>query len=85
MEQDSGIVKTVLHDGHIIWHYPFEGDNPFDDECIWHCEHGPALYHLTNTGACSWWLDDVKMDFEEWCELLNKTDEEIFLLRMTYL
>lgn len=77
------IVMSTDSSGTQIWHYEFDGDTPYDDDCIWHREDGPAVY--IHPGACSWWLDDVKMDFEEWCETLNKTDEEIFLLRMTYL
>jgi hypothetical protein len=47
-----------------------------------HREDGPAA--IFKYGHIDWYLDGVAYDFEEWCELLNKTPKEIMLLKLKY-
>ena len=48
-----------------------------------HNENGPAM--ITENGA-NFWVLEGKMcsNFEEWCETLGKTDEEIVRLKLEY-
>jgi len=65
-----------------IYHLPY-GGSVYDDECIWHNDKGPAM--TTTTGKVGWWLHDDAMAFEAWCGMVTITEEELFILRMTYL
>jgi len=46
-----------------------------------HREDGPAIIF---DGACYWNLNNIEFSFEDWCDLLNKTDEEKVFLRLKY-
>jgi len=48
-----------------------------------HREDGPAVEY--NDGDKYWFLNDKEYSFEEWCNELNKTDEEKVFLRLKYL
>jgi hypothetical protein len=46
-----------------------------------HCDHGPAIKY--KSGA--WWYIDGRIySFDDWCNKLNKTDEDKMLLRLQY-
>jgi len=45
-----------------------------------HREDGPAVEY--NDGDKYWFLNDKEYSFEEWCNELNKTDEEKVFLRL---
>ena len=81
----SDVVCTTM-DHITIYHYPNKDGQAGADaaDCIWHREDGPAVINQ-NDNIYGWWLDDVSLDFDEWCELLNKTEEEIFMLKMNSL
>jgi hypothetical protein len=66
-----------------VYHLPYVGNSVYAPNCFWHNDKGPAL--VTTTGHASWWLDDDAMDFEEWCEKVTISDEEMFILRIAYL
>jgi hypothetical protein len=46
-----------------------------------HDESGPAF---VLDGWAIWYLDNVRVTFEEWCERTGKTDEEIIFLKLKY-
>jgi len=47
-----------------------------------HREDGPAVEY--DDGINFWYLNNIEYSFEDWCEKLNKTDEEIIFLRLKY-
>jgi len=47
-----------------------------------HREDGPAAIY--SSGRKYWWLYGIEYSFEDWCKILNKTDEEIIFLRLKY-
>ena len=47
-----------------------------------HNEDGPA--YISHKGMTLWWLNDESLSFEKWCEILNKTDEEIVILKLKF-
>jgi sRNA-binding regulator protein Hfq len=47
-----------------------------------HCETGPAI--ILPNGDVEWWLNNYAYSFDQWCMLLNKTDEERMLLKLRY-
>tara|TARA_B110000259_G_scaffold149658_1_gene168931 strand:+ start:1376 stop:1639 length:264 start_codon:yes stop_codon:yes gene_type:complete len=48
-----------------------------------HREDGPAIF--TTEGHIYWCFNDNQdLDFNEWCMLTNKTDEEKMMLRLQY-
>ena len=48
-----------------------------------HREDGPAI--RTVNGNIAWYLNGRFYEFDEWCEELNKTDEEKALLKLEYM
>ena len=48
----------------------------------WHREDGPTI--IWKSGYIRWYLEGEEYTFEEWCEKLDKTDEEIALLKLKY-
>jgi len=48
-----------------------------------HREEGPAVVYYNK--KISWYLNGTFYFFEEWCNELNKTDEEKVFLRLKYL
>jgi len=57
--------------GNIIW-------NVYEK---FHNEDGPAIIF---NGNYFWFLNDERYLFEEWCKILNKSDEEIIFLKLKY-
>jgi len=53
----------------------------FNDSGYLHSDIKPALHLGIKIG---WWLDGTEFSFEEWCIKLNKTEEEMLLLRLQY-
>jgi len=47
-----------------------------------HREDGPAIIY--SDGDKFWFLNDIKYTFKNWCNELNKTDEEKVFLRLKY-
>lgn len=66
------IAMTVMKDGSKIWHK--RGDA--------HREDGPAIEWAD--GHVSWYLNNHKLNFEEWLQLVNITPEEKTLLMLKY-
>jgi len=62
----------VYHDGTKFWY--INGEN--------HREDGPAIIYPD--GSISWYLNGIRYTFENWCEKLNKSDEEKVFLRLKY-
>jgi len=56
-----------------------------------HREDGPAVIYkdvfdaLIHHENNKWYLNNIKYSFEKWCEILNKSDEEIIFLKLKYL
>tara|TARA_B110000208_G_scaffold61575_1_gene79963 strand:- start:16 stop:285 length:270 start_codon:yes stop_codon:yes gene_type:complete len=71
-EQSDG---SYLHnDGAISW-YNEVGQR--------HREEGPACIY--NDGSVNWWYIDGRIySFNDWCNKLNKTDEDKMLLKLQY-
>ena len=59
-----------------------------NNERIWykndriHNENGPAF--INGSGMTLWWLNDKSMSFKEWYKALNKTGEEIVMLKLKF-
>ena len=53
-----------------------------DNNGLIHCEYGPAI--KWNDGSVEWWLNGVKYSFSKWCNITNKSKEEIFELVLIY-
>lgn len=47
-----------------------------------HRDDGPAVIHLN--GDCRFYLDDGGYTFDEWCKILNKSEEDICMLRFRF-
>jgi len=47
-----------------------------------HREDGPSIEYIN--GINDWFLNNIPYSFEEWCKILNKTDEEKIFLRLKY-
>jgi len=47
-----------------------------------HRENGPAIVYPC--GSICWFINGLLYSFEEWCNKLNKTDEEKIFLRLKY-
>ena len=47
-----------------------------------HREDGPSVIY--SDGIVEWHFEDKGYTFEKWCELTNKTDEEIVQLKLQY-
>ena len=69
-ENFTGVVRDVL------------GDLTYFKDGKWHRDDGPAV--IFKSGRLSWFLFGKEYSFESWCAELNKTLEEILLLRITY-
>ena len=55
----------------------------FNEDGQRHREDGPAI--VTIEGHIYWCFNDINdLDFNEWCMLTNKTDEQKMLLRLQY-
>jgi hypothetical protein len=74
VEQPDG--SWLHNDGDVCW---------YNEECKYHREDGPAIIpkNSKKTALC-WWLDNTSYTFDRWCIELNKTDEEIMLLKLQY-
>jgi len=48
-----------------------------------HREDGPAIIYSKYGKKC-WYLNNKEYSFEEWCKILNKSDEEKNLLKLKY-
>ena len=48
-----------------------------------HREDGPAIKNAN--GNIAWYLNGRFYEFDKWCAKLNKTDEEITLLKLEYM
>jgi len=59
------------------------GDKDWRVNDLSHREDGPSaiIYH---DGINYWYLNGIRYSFEEWCKILNKTDEEKIFLRLKY-
>ena len=53
-----------------------------DEENRIHRSDGPAL--IWNSGRLSWYYYGSRMSFYDWCMQLNKTEEEIVILKLKY-
>jgi len=50
-----------------------------------HRENGPAIYKDDDEPKCwYWYLNNIDYSFEKWCEILNKSDEEVIFLKLKY-
>ena len=56
-----------------------------EDERL-HNEDGPAFQYTTSSSfpVQLWYIDGTQYEFDEWCEKLNKTAEDIFMLRLVH-
>ena len=71
-----------------VWYLP--GAEHFSSN--YHREDGPAIIFdegypyddLGSTARCQWYLNGRNHSFEEWCEEMKKTDEEIIFLKLKY-
>jgi len=81
----SAIYTLVATDvGIVTVHHKAYSGSIYDDDCIWHNVVGPAV--MRPDGRVFWYLNDILYaTFDEWVEQVDLTDEEIFLLKMTYL
>jgi hypothetical protein len=70
VEQSDG---SYLNGGTVRW-YNEVGER--------HKEDGPAI--TTSYGDIGWWLNNTAYSFDEWCNKLNKSDEEKMLLWLQY-
>lgn len=66
-----------------VHHKEFTGGTIYDDDCIWHRIDGPAV--IWPDGGVAWYINGRDYSFKSWSRLVNLTDEELFLLKMTYL
>ena len=48
-----------------------------------HREDGPAI--IRSDGSIEWYIMNKAYTFQEWCKKLNKSDEEITILKLTYI
>ena len=55
----------------------------FDSEGCPHRENGPAI--IFADGRMHWYIHGVPINFDEWCWVLKKTDEEKTLLKLEYM
>ena len=65
-------IKVINHGEILSW---------YEDGKL-HRTDGPAIEW--SDGDCSWFLDNVSMTFEAWCEKLHLTKEEITLIKLKY-
>ena len=75
-QYDGGWFHTKNHYFKCITYY--------NDKGQYHREDGPAHELSTSEVSYKWYIDDYRCSFEEWCNRLNKTDEEKMLLRLQY-
>lgn len=87
---------VVDHDGNQFWFFnntQHREDGPAvictNGTRMWyingqlHREDGPAV--MWSSHMIAWYLDGICMEFDEWCEKTNKTDEEKAILKLKYL
>lgn len=55
----------------------------FDSDNHLHREDGPAL--IFADGRRLWYIHGIQINFDEWCWVLKKTDEEKTLLKLEYM
>lgn len=87
IEHDSGIISyidenklTHKEDGPaIIWP---NGDQYWHKNGKLHREDGPAI--ILSNGEIEWWLNGHYHRFNEWCELVNISEEDKFELILRY-
>jgi hypothetical protein len=48
-----------------------------------HNEHGPAVVY-NDGGSPKWFIQNVELTFDEWCDLTSKTDKERVILKLKY-
>jgi len=65
---------SYLHSDRDVYWYNEEGQV--------HREDGPSIIY--RLGGLYWYLNGFDYTFNEWCNTLNKTDEEKMLLRLQY-
>ena len=74
--RDNG-PSYIAHNGDMFW-----GTND-----VYHRTDGPAVIRKKkpiNSSKLEWWIDDNPYNFQDWCIELNKTEEEILLLKLEY-
>jgi hypothetical protein len=71
IEQSDG--RYLDRDGVITW---------FNELGQYHREDGPSLIY--SSGHIDWFLNGVNYTFADWCNKLNKTDEDKMMLRLQY-
>lgn len=49
-----------------------------------HNEHGPAVVYRISTPP-KWFIQNVEMTFDEWCDITGKSDKERVILKLRYL
>lgn len=69
----TDLTMTIEDDGTKCWRW----------KGFYHREDGPAI--RTVNGNIAWYLNGRFYEFDEWCEELNKTDEEKALLKLEYM
>jgi len=63
--------------------YP-DGDKYWVVNNKFHREDGPAIEYIDQELDHCYYLNDIKYSFEQWCEKLNKTDEEKVFLKLKF-
>ena len=86
--------RLSVRDNHIMSNYAVQqADDSWlydDGDTVWynragtayHREDGPAV--IRKCGIVCWYYLGVEYNFNLWCMLTNKTDEEKMLLRLQY-
>jgi hypothetical protein len=54
----------------------------YNEEGQVHKEDGPALTYISTN--VSWWVNNKRYNFNDWCNHLNISDEQKLLLRLQY-
>ena len=58
--------------------------NNYDPDVSLHNENGPACNWHDENYFVEWYIHGKKLSFEQWCEKLEKTEEDIVLLKLMY-
>lgn len=63
----------IWNDGSFFWY----------NDGIVTCENGPAVYYAT-TKKFHWFFRGINYYFDEWCCILDKSEEDILFLKLKY-
>jgi hypothetical protein len=86
--------RQCMRDTHIMFNYAVQqADGSYlhdDGDTVWynragtayHREDGPAV--IRQCGIECWYYLGVEYNFDFWCMLVNKTDEDKMMLRLQY-